>query len=90
MDFSARFQHRISFSDESTPTLKAKPAGVHGCEIWTKIDGATPTSVSEMKYLATDTASPYIVEFDGADGGKTVYYWLRWVNKKGQAGCGAP
>lgn len=86
IDFSARFQHRISFSDETTPTSKAKPAGVHGCEIWMKLDGDAPTSANQLQYLATDTATPYVVEFDGDDGGKTAYYWLRWVNKKGQAG----
>lgn len=86
IDFSVRFQHKISFADETTPTLRSKPAGVHGCQIWMKLDGAAPTSADELRYLATDTATPYLIEFDGSDGGKTAYYWLRWVNTKGQPG----
>ena len=29
-----RLQHTIAFTDEATPTRKAKPAGVLGAEIW--------------------------------------------------------
>lgn len=86
VDFSVRFQHKINFTDEQTPTSKAKPAGVHGCEIWMKLDGEAPQSQADLRYLATDTATPHIVEFGGEDGGKTAYYWLRWVNTRGETG----
>jgi len=32
VDTSQRLQHTIAFADESTPTRKAKPAGVMGAE----------------------------------------------------------
>lgn len=86
IDFSVRLQHTISFSDEATPRSKAKPAGVHGCEIWMKIDGPAPIDVSELSYVGTDTSSPYTVNFEGKHAGKTVYYWLRWVNTRGEHG----
>ena len=86
IDFSIRRQHTISYSDEATPRSKAKPAGVHGCEIWMKIDGAAPVDASELGYVATDTSSPYTVNFEGKYAGKTVYYWLRWVNTRGEHG----
>lgn len=86
VDISDRFQHKISFFDAQNPTSRAKPAGVHGCEIWMKLDGDPPVSDKDLRYVATDTASPYIMLFDGADGGKIAYYRLRWVNKRGQAG----
>lgn len=86
IDFSVRLQHTINFSDEATPRSKAKPEGVHGCEIYMKVDGDAPKDVSEMSYVATDTATPYVVNFDGSKGGKTVYYWLRWVNTRGETG----
>lgn len=81
IDFSVRNQHSISFVDQATPNSKAKPSGVHGCEIWCKLgDAAT------FGYLATDTASPYVATFDEADAGKTAQYHLRWVNTKGEQG----
>lgn len=86
VDFSIRLQHTISYSDEATPRSKAKPAGVHGCEIWMKIDGNAPVDASELSYVATDTNSPYTVNFEGKHAGKTVYYWLRWVNTRGEHG----
>ncbi|HEY5591222.1 MAG TPA: hypothetical protein VIK55_09415, partial [Paludibacter sp.] len=79
-------QHTINFSDEASPRSKAKPEGVHGCEIYMKLDGDAPKEVSEMTYVATDTATPYVLTFDGAKTGKTIYYWLRWVNTRGECG----
>lgn len=86
VDISQRLRHTVSFTDELTPTSRAKPDGVTGCEIWIKIGGTPPADPSEMRYLATDTRSPYVVEFDGADAGKTAYYMLRWVNSRGERG----
>lgn len=86
IDFSVRKQHSINFHDETSSHSKAKPEGVHGCEIYMKVDGEAPKLVSEMMYLATCTASPYIATFDGTQAGKTVYYWLRWVNTRGETG----
>lgn len=86
VDTSQRLQHTISFMDELTPNSRAKPDGVTGCEIWVKIGGPAPADPDELKYLATDTRTPYMAEFDGADAGKTAYYMLRWVNSRGERG----
>lgn len=88
VDTSQRLQHTIAFVDELTPGNRAKPAGVSGCEVWVKIGGPAPTDPSELTYLATDTRTPYIAAFDGADGGKIAYYMLRWVNSRGERGHG--
>jgi hypothetical protein len=77
-------QHTIAFMDEGS-TSKAKPAGVHGCEIWMK-RGAAPTTDSELSFVITDTASPHIMKFDSSEVGTMVYYRLRWVNTRGEAG----
>ncbi|MBC8128643.1 MAG: hypothetical protein H8M99_16010 [Gloeobacteraceae cyanobacterium ES-bin-144] len=81
-----RLEHNVHFADATTPTSKAKPAGVRGCQIWVKIGTTPPASVSELNYLATDTRTPYVAQFDAADAGKTAYYWLRWENTKGETG----
>jgi len=85
-DFSVRLQHTINYGDEATPRSKAKPAGVHGCEIWSKIDGSAPLDSSELVFLGTNTSSPFSTTFEGKNAAKNVYYWLRWVNTHGEPG----
>jgi hypothetical protein len=85
VDTSQRLQHTISFVDELSPTSKAKPGGVSGCEVWVKI-GTAPADPNELSYLATDTRTPYTAVFEGADGGKMANYMLRWVNTRGERG----
>ncbi len=79
-------EHTIHFADPSTPRSKAKPPGVRGCQIWVKIGTTPPASASELHYLATDTRTPYVAQFEPADAGKNAYYWLRWENTKGETG----
>lgn len=86
VDNKQRLQHTIHFFNEGSEKSKAKPAGVRGCEIWCKIGGDPPLDYNETKYLATDTKTPYIAHFEGADGGKTVHYLLRWVNTRNEPG----
>ena len=86
VDFSVRLQHTINYGDEATPRSKAKPAGVHGCEIWSKIDGSAPLDASELDFLGTNTSSPFSTTFEGKNAAKNVYYWLRWVNTRGEPG----
>jgi len=89
VDTSQRLRHEIRFSDEATPTRRAKPAGVMGCEIWVKVTAAgepAPASADELSFVSLDTASPYIAQFDGSDGGKTAHYMLRWVKSSGDKG----
>ena len=86
IDFSVRLQHKIEFFDEASAHSNAKPDGVHGCEIFVKVDGEAPKSVDEMTYLGTCTASPFVAKYDGTKSGKTAWYWLRWINSRAEAG----
>lgn len=81
-----RLQHTLRFVDSATPTRKAKPAGVLGVEIWNKVGTTPPAGESELRFVAVDTNAPYVLDFDAADGGKTAYYWLRWVSPTGERG----
>lgn len=83
VDTSQRLKHIISFADESTPDSKRRPAGTVGCQIYQKIGGAPPVDEKECSFVALDTATPYLNEFDGADAGKMVHYMLRWQLKDG-------
>jgi hypothetical protein len=92
---SRRLQHTIDFTDDSTPTRKAKPAGVTGAEtiraaaVWERVpqsDGPPPVDPGELEFLAVDTRAPYTRDYAGAQGGKPAYYMRRWVNSRGETG----
>lgn len=77
-------QHIIHFANEGSAGT-AKPAGVHGCEIWMK-KGEMPEHDSDLNFVATDTVTPYTLKFDTSEIGTMVYYKLRWVNTRGETG----
>ncbi|HYX29253.1 MAG TPA: hypothetical protein VE863_11865 [Pyrinomonadaceae bacterium] len=86
IDTSQRLQHTINFVDELTPTSRAKPDGVRGCEIWMKVGDPAPAGPNDVHYLALDTRTPYTVNFDASDAGKTACYMLRWMSTRGDTG----
>ncbi len=85
-DTSQRLRVTIGFADEGTPTSKAKPAGVLGCELFVKLGGPPPTDLSECQFLALDTKTPYTATFDGADANQTAHFIGRWVSSRGEHG----
>jgi hypothetical protein len=86
IDTSQRLRHTINFVDELTPTSRAKPDGAQGCEIWMKVGDPAPAGPKDVHYLALDTRTPYTVEFEAADAGKTAYYMLRWMSTRAETG----
>ncbi len=89
VDTSQRLRHEIRFSDEATPTSRAKPKGIMGCEIWVKVlptGEAAPVGADGLSFVTLDTASPYTAVYDGTDGGKTAHYMLRWVKSSDDKG----
>lgn len=86
VDTSQRLQHTIAFTDESTPTSRAKPAGVMGCELWVKVGDPAPAGPDDCDFLALATRTPDREDYEAADGGKSAYYMGRWVNTRGQKG----
>jgi len=86
VDFGVRLQHTLRISDEATPQSKAKPAGVHGCEVWVKLGGEAPKDVSELTFLGTSTGNSYTTNYEGKQANILAYYWLRWVNTRGEHG----
>ena len=86
VDTSERLRHTIKFFDESTPQSRAKPSGVMGCEIWVKLGDTAPADPNELQFLGLDTATPYMAEYAGDQGGKKAHYMLRWVTTRGDKG----
>jgi hypothetical protein len=86
IDTSTRLILRLFFADSATPDKRAKPAGVHGCDIRQQIGGTAPTDPAAMAQVAMETRSPYRADYDVPDIGKTVYFALRWLNTRGEPG----
>jgi hypothetical protein len=86
VDTKDRLRHTVHFYDELTPNSKAKPNGVHGCEIYRKIGGTAPASVAECEFLGLDTATPYVIDYGAESGGLMIYYLARWATRSGLTG----
>jgi hypothetical protein len=84
---SGTIRHLIlHFFDQGKKKTKAKPPGQHGAEIdWAILD-APPASIKDLVNSAFDTHTPFTLEFDENERGKTVYFCLRWENTRGQKG----
>ena len=86
IDSSQRLRHLLRFSDELTPTSRARPAGAIGCEVWVKIGGEPPADPSSLTFLGTSTRTPFAADFAGTDANKPAHYMLRWVGLRGAKG----
>ena len=84
---SERLRHTISWTDAATLDKKRRPRGAMGAEIWLKLDGPPPTDEKECHFLTLDSATPYLAQYDGSDGGKMAHYLLRWRMRDGSVGA---
>ncbi len=89
VDSTQRLIHIVHWVDENTPGSKAKPPGVKRAILLLKI-GVAPTGPADMPEAAADSATPYLMQFDAADAGKTAHWAICWENSAGQRGpCSA-
>lgn len=86
IDASQRLRHVIRFTDETTPTSRARPAGALGCEIWVKLGGEPPADPSSLTFLGTATRSLFPADFVGTDANNPAHYMLRWLGARGAKG----
>lgn len=90
---SGTLQQLINMVDVTTPTTRAKPAGVVGALVVRAIRLATsPISEPEnCTLLGFYTRTPfYVTEFGPSDTGKVADYFARWTNAKGEEGPWSP
>ena len=76
----------IHFFDQGSMKSKAKPAGQHGSEIRWAILDTPPVDVADLIHSSFDTRTPFTLEFEGHERGKTVYFCLCWENTRGEKG----
>jgi hypothetical protein len=86
VDTSQRLQHILSWRDETTVTGKAKPKGVRGAQIWNFVGPTPPADPAEFQFVALDTKTPYLLEYEASDAGKLASYVMRWENTRGEFG----
>ncbi|MDR3251767.1 MAG: hypothetical protein LBT42_08920 [Tannerella sp.] len=79
----------IRFFDEET-RRKAKPEGVHGCEVWWAIHEQGDATVDDLTHSSFCTRTPLRLEFNDRQRGKTVRFCLRWENTRGEKGPWSP
>jgi hypothetical protein len=76
----------LHFFDQGQKKSKAKPSGQHGAEIrWAMLD-TPPASLKDLVNSSFDTHTPFTLEFDQNERGRTVYFCLRWENTRGDKG----
>jgi hypothetical protein len=76
----------INFFEKGSNHKKGKPAGQHGAEIAWLVSDTPPAKWSDLTHSAIDTNSPFTLEFENDQRGKTVYFALRWENTRGEKG----
>ncbi len=79
----------LRLADETTPTRRAKPAGVFGALIYTKIGPATdpaPATIDDAKFAGVATRTIHSIGLPGGSAGKTIWVLAQWMNERGEPG----
>lgn len=84
----------LAFADSLTPSVKAKPLGATGLQLFRAIEAAPVVSPATAQFYSTFSANRYstlannppIISFDPADNGKVCTFFARWVGKRGDVG----
>jgi hypothetical protein len=81
------------FADELTPSSRSKPFGAISMQLYAKVDGDAPSSISECNFRGAytkNTTGPGSrgcqVGFNTDDVGKTAYLMAVWQNRRGEIG----
>lgn len=81
--------HELRFADNTTPSIRKKPFGAVGMQLFRGVAADPIDDVSACQYLATLTTQPYLSSFLIGDNGKVATYFARWVTRGRQAGGAA-
>jgi len=90
VDFSQPLTHKVNFRDQ-TATSKSKPFGVAYAEIKYIVRLLdSPSSVEDCTLSVMPTKTPVTITFPPGSSTKYCFYFLRWINTKGQPGAWSP
>jgi hypothetical protein len=80
-------QLTVTYRDQnSTPKSRMKPAGVTALEVHVLAAATAPASAEATPFFGDVTRTPFALDFEEADVGKTAFIYARWKNRKGQTG----
>ncbi|MDR2628248.1 MAG: hypothetical protein LBC40_09470 [Dysgonamonadaceae bacterium] len=74
------------FFEKGNSHKRGKPDGQHCAEIAWVLSDTPPVRWEELIHSAVDTNSPFTLQFENDQRGKTVYFALRWENTRGEKG----
>ncbi|MDR0694434.1 MAG: hypothetical protein LBF81_03940 [Prevotellaceae bacterium] len=75
----------IHYRDQGKES-NAKPFGVHGAELVSRVSDEPVTDHDELTTSKFDTDTPFHLTFPDSQRGKTLYFSLRWENTTGEKG----
>lgn len=85
-----RLEHKVTWADETTPASRARPDGVKDLELRVAVVAQgqpAPTDPEAYTYYrVNDPASPNIVGYDPADGGKLAWMIGCWTSTRSERG----
>jgi len=81
---------QLHAADQATPDKKARPVGSSGLLLFSVVGEAPATEPTGLEFNAFLTKPKFSNTFDQSDSGKTVTYFGRWTNGKGELGPWSP
>ncbi len=75
--------------DESTPTRRARPAGVQRAEVFVALTAPGQPALanpSDYRYIGSVTRGETTLSFESDKGGMQAHYLSRWVSTSGATG----
>lgn len=85
-----RLEHKVTWTDETTPGSRGKPAGMKDMELRVAVVAQGQPAPADPEaydyYRVNDPASPNIVGYDPADGGKLAWMIGCWTSTRGERG----
>lgn len=77
---------QLQIRDSTTPTTKAKPAGVIGCELHVEVAAVAGTDPANATFIKTSTKTPNTLSFTAGQAGQVATVWGRWATRSGPSG----
>ncbi len=84
-----RLTHQLRLVDESTPTRRARPAGVQRAEVFVALTPPgqpAPANPGDYRYIGSVTRGETTLSFESDKGGMQAHYLSRWVSTSGATG----
>ena len=76
----------LRYADTTSPTSRAKPAGVIGMQLFGSQDATPPVDPADWNFLGIVTTQPYEIDTSGMDPTKVLNLTARWQTRRGLVG----